>query len=48
MLIGEEAMVETVSKGTENGAIYALSTNFVLNSVFGFSLNMLWGCLNTI
>ena len=48
MLIGEELVVESVSKGTQLATIGAMSASFIIQTFFGFSLNMLWGCLNTI
>ena len=48
MLVERPKMMEVMSEGTELGTMYTLSSNFMLNNFFGFSMNMLWGAINSI
>ena len=48
MLQSEEEVLNVVTDSVEYSTVIASTTNLIVNSALGLSLNMLWGCLNNL
>ena len=47
LLSGEEAL-KGVTDVVDYSTVLASTTNLIINSILGLSLNLLWGCLNNL
>ena len=48
MLVSEENTLSSFVNGIDRGASGTLSSGFLINLGLGFSLNMIWSCLNVL
>ena len=48
MLASEENVLSSFVNGIDQGASGTLSSGFLINLGLGFSLNMIWSCLNVL
>ena len=48
MLLSEEEVLIVVTDAVDYSTVFASTTNLIVNSVLGLSLNLLWGCLNNL
>ena len=48
ILASEETVLTGFVNGIDQGASGTLGSSFLINLVLGFSLNMIWSCLNVL
>ena len=48
MLLSEEEVLTAVTDAVDYSTVFASTTNLIVNSALGLSLNLLWGCLNNL